>query len=255
MLPRHERVQVSVAADEFQTMTGTDFGALLGELQKNGGNFVLGTQSLDGLRRIDESGALTGMIFAGVATTVALRVNSEDARLLAEGELDVERLRPESLVNLPPHTAYVKTIGGDGQTLPVFSVEIAPPLTPDPQVIAEVLARRAAYTVSADEADRLSKFSLSLFEEEYQARTAKGNPEALGDEGRAAASVIENVQEPPRSAQRHAERDDLALSQAQAVISDQQRADNIAGDRPTATPPDLAAGYRSISAVLKKKKD
>jgi hypothetical protein len=254
MLPRHERVQVSVAADEFQTMTGTDFGTLLGELQKNGGNFVLGTQSLDGLRRIDESGALTGMIFAGVATTVALRVNSEDARLLVEGELDVDRLRPESLVNLPPHVAYVKTIDGDGETIPVFSVEIALPRTPDARIIAEVLARRAAYTVSADEADRLSKFSLSAFDEEHQARAAKGDPESLGSEGRAAASVIENAQEPPRSAQRRAGRDDLAVSQAQAVISDQQRADNIAEDRPKADLPGWAAGFGNVSAALKKKR-
>ena len=100
-MPREQRVPVSVVADEFQTMTGTDFGALLGELQKNGGNFVLGTQALDNLRRIEPTGTLAGSIFAGVATKVVFQVNGDDARYLVERELDIERLRAESLVNLP----------------------------------------------------------------------------------------------------------------------------------------------------------
>lgn len=253
ILPREERVQVSVVADEFQTMTGTDFGALLGELQKNGGNFVLGTQSLDGLRRVDESGALAGTIFAGVATTVALRVNSEDARLLAEGELDVERLRPESLVNLPPHIAYVKTIDNTGRAIPVFSIDVAPPLVPDSHTLAEILARRPAYTVSADEADRLAKFSLSIFDEEYGKRKTQGDAKQLGVESQAALAVMNQVQIPPHGADRRAEQEDVAASPAQAVASTQQRTDNIAQARDMAPLPGQAA-FVNMSGTLKKKK-
>lgn len=257
MLPRHERVQVSVVADEFQTMTGTDFGALLGELQKNGGNFVLGTQSLDSLRRIDESGALTGMIFAGVATTVALRVNSEDARLLVDGELDVERLRSESLVNLPPHVAYIKTINNDGQAIPVFSLEVALPLTPDPQVVNLILARRSAYTVSADEAERLSRLSLNRFDDEHLERSAQRSA-ATGESSQ--ATVAAQTSEPPHGTQRRTTDDEPLVSDSPVVTSDEQRASNIHRmTRPKAVPPGMESAdsadnqYAAAASLIKKK--
>ena len=166
-MPREQRVAVSVVADEFQTMTGTDFGALLGELQKNGGNFVLGTQALDNLRRIESAGTLAGSIFAGVATKVVFQVNGDDARYLVERELDIERLRAESLVNLPRHHAYVKTISNEGHPLQVFLLQVARPLTPDETVASRVLTLRDLYTTAGDEADRLARRSLSMLLDNY----------------------------------------------------------------------------------------
>jgi hypothetical protein len=166
-MPREERVPVSVVADEFQTMTGTDFGALLGELQKNGGNFVLGTQALDNLRRIEPTGTLTGSIFAGVATKVVFQVNGDDARYLVERELDIDRLRAESLVNLPQHHAYVKTVSNDGQPVPVYLLNVAAPLTPDSAVASKVLAQRSLYSVAGEEADRLARLSLGMLFDEH----------------------------------------------------------------------------------------
>ena len=166
-LPREERVRVSVIADEFQLMSGADFGSLLGELQKNGGNFVLGTQSLDNLHAIDEDGALVGRVFAGVTTTIALQANGADARYLVETELDFKRLSPESLINLPPFHAYVKTIDANGQRLPVFSLAVAAPLKPDAEVVSAVQAGRQAYSVPNDFAEKQVQLSIRRFERDY----------------------------------------------------------------------------------------
>jgi hypothetical protein len=198
-LPRDQRVPVSVVADEFQTMTGTDFGALLGELQKNGGNFVLGTQALDNLRRIEETGTLAGSLFAGVATKFVFQVNGDDARYLVERELDIDRLRAESLVNLPRHHAYVKTISEDGRPLPVFLVKVAAPLTPDPTVASQVLAQRGLYTVAGDEADRLARRSATMLLDEHggaqTAHTSTGRESGMGQ----AAEADQERATPPNS--------------------------------------------------------
>jgi hypothetical protein len=175
-LPREERVRVSVIADEFQTMTGVDFGALLGELQKYGGNFVLGTQSLHSLTKIDETGALAGRIFAGVTTKAAFQVNGDDAGYLAARELDSDRLDPESLTSLPKYCAYLKTVNESGRPIPAYLVEIADVPEADPRLKAAVRARQVAYTVPADEADRLARESLLRFSEEYGLLDAEGRP-------------------------------------------------------------------------------
>lgn len=168
-VPRAERILVSVIADEFQTLTGTDFGALLGELQKYGGNFALGTQSLNHLRAGPDRTDRLGQILAGVETKVVLQVNGEDAHFLAKHELDVARLHPESLLNVPRFHAYVKTLGVDGRPLPVYSVQLAQPLAPDETIRTQVELGRAAYTLPADEADQLVHQSLVRIQTEYGA--------------------------------------------------------------------------------------
>ena len=152
---RAERVRVAVIADEFQTLTGVDFGALLGELQKNGGHFVLGTQSLAGLANVTPERDLVGPVLAGVATKIAFSVNGDDAYTLTHQELDQERLRPESLMNLPPLCAYVKTLGPDGGPIPVFSIQLDPMPQPDPAIVEAVRRAQSAYTVPGEEADRI----------------------------------------------------------------------------------------------------
>ena len=51
---------------------------------------------------------------------------------------------------------------------PLFSVEIAPPLTPDPAIAARVRAGQTRYTTPAELADRMAHDSLMRFEEEYE---------------------------------------------------------------------------------------
>jgi hypothetical protein len=167
-LPPEERVRVTLLTDEFQKLNGTDFPAMLGELQKYGGSLWLGTQALDNLRRQDESGAVVGSIFAGVETRCVFRTNGEDARYLIDRELDVARVRAESLTNLPPHVAYIKTLRGDGRPLPVFTLALDPPLAPEAEVAGLVHARRGAYTTPAAEADRQVRESLSRFGDQFE---------------------------------------------------------------------------------------
>ena len=199
-LPRAERVRVSVVADEFQKLTGVDFGALLGELQKYGGNFILGTQALDLLRHGDEGEKFIGGLLAGVANLVAFQLNGDDARYLTERDFDKDQLRPQSLIHLPMRMAYVRTLSKDGRVPAIFSLDIAPPPQPDPLVVERVLALASAYTVPADEADRLVKFSFGVFEEEWALRpdtaaTPSASDSTTSSPTQTAEGVPPNVQE------------------------------------------------------------
>ena len=162
---RDQRARVTVIADEFQKMAGVDWGAATGELQKFGGNFILGTQALGNLLKDEKSSARVESLFAGVLTTFAFRTNGADAYYLTKHELDAERVRAESLMNQPRGHAYVKTVNAEGLPIPVFALEAAPPLEVDPAVVQSVLAGRAAYAVPAAEADRLVRISLAMLDE------------------------------------------------------------------------------------------
>ncbi len=168
-LPRAERVKVSLLIDEAQKVKGVNFPALLGEPQKYGGNLAFGTQALDNLRigNEEEGGRLGGTI-AGASTLMVFQCNGDDARYLCERDIDPDQIQTQSLTHLPRHHCYVKTILDDGEVPPLFSVEIAPPLTPDPEIAAQVRAGMARYTTPADQADRMANDSLMRFEEEYE---------------------------------------------------------------------------------------
>lgn len=237
-LPRAERVRVSVIADEFQIMTGTDFGALLGELQKNGGNFVLGTQSLDSLLNIDPSGALAGKLFAGVTTKAVFQVNGSDAHYLVKHELDCERLQPESLMNLPKYCAYLKTVNGSGRPIPVCTVDVAALPELDPRKPAAIRAHQATYTVPAAEADRLADASLLRFSDEYSILTAQGEPAAHGTSTPAEpdTSLAEQLTTRPIG-----ERDGPVRPKPQQESAPNSEAQRTERARPKAQPPNVKA--------------
>jgi hypothetical protein len=188
---------VAVIADEFQTLTGVDFGALLGELQKNGGHFVLGTQSLAGLANVAPERDLVGPVLAGVATKVVFSVNGDDAYTLSHQELDQERLRPESLMNLPPLCAYVKTLGPDGAPIPVFSVELDPLPQPDPATVEAVRRAQSAYAVPGDEADRIVRAAQLRAQAEFTQVPLPATPVADDDIVRGARDVVPAETLPP----------------------------------------------------------
>lgn len=228
-LSRGERVRVSVIADEFQIMTGADFGALLGELQKNGGNFVLGTQSLDSLANIDQTGALAGKIFAGVTTRIAFQVNGADAHYLVQHELDCERLKPESLMNLPKYCAYLKTVDEEGRPIPVCSLELAAAPDPDPRLAAAVRTRQSAYTVPADKAERLANVSLLQFSDEYSLLNSKGEPVARAQPEEAERAAKQTEEKPV--SERDAPPGEFARQQP-AVESESQREQKVRAKAP-----------------------
>jgi hypothetical protein len=238
-LPREERVQVSVIVSEFQTMLGVNYGELLGELLKSGGNFCLDTQSLDSVRQIDPEAKLLGKIFSGVATTVAFRVNADDAKYLVEGELDYQRLSPESPANLPARTAYIKTIRQDGSTIPVYSVHVADVPPQEKRVIELIRSRQPAYTVSGAEADRLAAMSQSLFMKEYERPLPEGERPKMGAQSEAGMRAMQGEDSRPESAQAAPTTN---VSTAASVNSDSQRERQLEKlDRPKAPLPKLAA--------------
>ena len=194
-LPREQRTHISVVADEFQVMGGVDFGGLLGELQKYGGNFVFGTQSLDNLRSLEEGGTLPGKIFAGVTTTIALQSNGADADYLVKTELDFKRLQPESLINISRHHAYMKT-GDARERIPVFSFKIADPLRTDPQVARQVLGLQQRYTIPAEVADAQARAAIGRFGKEF---SAGPSPAYEGENDSRGSAVTTNVTHSPTS--------------------------------------------------------
>lgn len=145
-LKRQERALVTVVIDEFQSIPGVNYAALLAELLKMGANFVLGTQSLTQLDRVDPQ--LKGAIFANVDTTVVFQCSGEDARYLYY-ELD-GKVEFTDLTNLDPHRCYVKTVDDQGKRLPVYDIETISPQEGDAPGVAERIREHAVrYTTPA----------------------------------------------------------------------------------------------------------
>lgn len=131
------RRPVYVVIDEFQTIPGADYAAMLSELRKFGGSFALATQALAHLDALDRT--LRPTVLANVDHLFAFATSAEDARLL-ERELD-SVVEVADLTNLDDFTCYAKlTLGG--QRLPVFSLALDPPPEGDP-VLAETVRVRS----------------------------------------------------------------------------------------------------------------
>jgi hypothetical protein len=124
------RWPISMFVDEFHTIPGADYEAILAELSKYGANLVLATQSLARLLALgDEQGrGLRATVFANLDGLFAFNCSAEDAEYLVPelgGALD-----EQDLVELGEHQCYVRLSTG-GKRLPTFSVHLDPPLTPD----------------------------------------------------------------------------------------------------------------------------
>jgi len=193
-MARGERVQVTAIADEAQLFDGIDYADYTATLLKFGGNLILGTQSLANLRRMagsSESGreSVDGLL-AGLATLVALQLNGDDAQYLVGREFDAEQIRPESLTTLSAFMAYVRTVTDDHRVVPLYSVELARPLDPDPATARLVRGAVSAYTTAVDEADRQARASIQRFEEAYVLGDAQPEVATFGDEARAAMAQL-----------------------------------------------------------------
>ncbi|MBN1887041.1 MAG: type IV secretion system DNA-binding domain-containing protein [Thermoflexales bacterium] len=148
-LDRPDRARVTVVIDEFQSIPGVNYSALLAELLKMGANFVLGTQSLTQLDRIDPQ--LKGAVFANVDTTAVFQCSGEDAQYLYY-ELD-GKVEFTDLTNLDPHRCYVKTVDEAGRRLPVFDIVVTDPASrpASSDVAARIRAGVTRYTTSASQ--------------------------------------------------------------------------------------------------------
>jgi len=136
------RCPISIFVDEFHTIPGADYEAILAELSKYGANLVLATQSLARLLALgrDDGQALRATVFANLDGLFAFNCSAEDAEYLVPelgGAVD-----EQDLVELGEHQCYVRLSTG-GARLPTFSVQLDPPLLVD-RDIAVHLAQQSA---------------------------------------------------------------------------------------------------------------
>ncbi|HZC06293.1 MAG TPA: type IV secretory system conjugative DNA transfer family protein, partial [Ktedonobacterales bacterium] len=136
-LTPEERQRFLVVIDEFQSILGVDYAAMLSELRKFGGSFALATQALAHLDALDPT--LRPTVLANVDNLFAFATSAEDGRTLAR-ELD-DAVTVSDLINLDDFCCYAK-VTLDGRRLPVFSLALDRPPTGDTET-ERVLRRRA----------------------------------------------------------------------------------------------------------------
>ena len=153
-LPPSERKRCLLVADEFQTITGTNWGGMFAEVRKYGCSIMLATQSMAVLERPGSEGpSLKSAIMANVGCLISYGISAEDAPLLSH-QMGAERVTETDLVMLDPYHCYVRVTTGD-KSLPVFSMKTAPP--PEMQYgddsnVEAVRSHMYSYTVDRVEA-------------------------------------------------------------------------------------------------------
>jgi hypothetical protein len=187
-LPEAERARVTVVIDEFQSIPGVDYGALLAELLKMGANFILANQALAQLDAISPS--LKGSVFSNIDTLITFQTSGEDADYLYN-ELD-QAVQPPDLTNLQPHQCYIKTVDRHGHRLPVIHVETLAPEPGSPEVARAIRERMARYTRPAQqiEVDLTAHMKLWHGPAAQTARSAQAVVQAIAG-GHATEDVFE----------------------------------------------------------------
>ena len=189
------RNSVTLLVDEFHTMPGADYEAILAELAKYGASLVLATQSLARLEALDreQHRGLRATVFANLDGLFAFHTSAEDARYLVH-ELG-EDVDEQDLVALGEHQCYARLSAG-GERLPTFSVRLDPPPASDPAVADQIAAASAALfgrheaAVEADLRAALARIELShrpLFDQSQAGQRSAGVArDAATNDGKAA---------------------------------------------------------------------
>jgi hypothetical protein len=136
-LDPRDRRQICLLVDEFQSVPGADYEAILAELAKFGANLILATQTLARLDSLDREHkrALRATVFANLDGLFAFHCSAEDARyLVPELGDDVDE---QDLVALGEHRCYAR-LSARGERLPVFSVHLDPPPRSNPSLAMEI---------------------------------------------------------------------------------------------------------------------
>jgi hypothetical protein len=203
-LPEDQRRPATLIVDEFHTMPGADYEAILSELAKYGASLILATQSLARLEALDrEQGrSLRATVFANLDGLFAFHTSAEDARYLVRelgGEID-----ESDLLELGEHQCYAKLSAG-GERLPTFSVSLDPPPTGDAatrESLIKFSAGRYGRDAHAVEGDLLS--ALARIEASHSVSPA-GNG---ADHGGGASDPIRSSNETGPSTERSRPRND-----------------------------------------------
>lgn len=230
-----QRRPVTLLVDEFHTMPGADYEALLAELGKYGASLVLATQSLTRLATLDREGhrALRATVFANLDGLFAFHCSAEDAGYLVP-ELGRE-VDEHDLVALGEHQCYARLSVG-GQRLPAFSVHLDPPPPSDPTLAAELAAaaaRRHGRDARAVEEDL--RAALARIEQSHRAREAESQAGQAGTglSGRTTAGSVAPgaVPKPARNEHRR-RRTPPRGEEHQATLFDHVAADGARPDGP-----------------------
>jgi hypothetical protein len=138
-LTPERRRAVSLIVDEFHTMPGVDYEAIISELAKYGANLILATQSLARLEILDRERerALRATLFSNLDGLFAFNTSADDARYLV-GELGAE-VDEQDLITLADYHCYAR-VSVRGQRVPVVSVQLDPPPESDRGVRDELAA-------------------------------------------------------------------------------------------------------------------
>jgi hypothetical protein len=196
-LPPQMRVKLSILIDEFQVLEGVDW-SLLAQIRKYGASFVLATQSLAYLHRLEAEVLPT--VLSNVTQLFAFQMSAQDAWTLHR-ELGVT---VEDLVQLDSHQCYVRLKHAE-ESLPTFSLRLIP-LSPGDQGGAEAIRRRsrARYTRPPEEVE--ARLQEALARQDVTApltRPAKTPAQAAADDPTISAQAFPS---PSIGSARHAPR-------------------------------------------------
>ncbi|MCC6176181.1 MAG: TraM recognition domain-containing protein [Chloroflexi bacterium] len=178
------RRPVTLIVDEFHTMAGADYEAILSELAKYGASLVLATQSLARLEALDrEQGrSQRATVFANLDGLFAFHTSAEDARYLVRelgGEVD-----EHDLIELGEHQCYARLSAG-GERLPTFSLALDRPPASDPVVrgtLTELSAARYGREANAVENDLRSALArIEGSRSETQKQEQRGRKGSISD--------------------------------------------------------------------------
>ena len=118
-----DRKKCLLIADEFQTITGTDWEGMLAEVRKYKCSLMLATQSLAVLDSPERN--LKSGIMSNTACLISYQISAEDAQLVSY-QMGHDRVSETDLVMLDPFCCYVRITTQD-RALPVFSMKTLPP--------------------------------------------------------------------------------------------------------------------------------
>ena len=165
------RTRVVIVVDEFQSIPGVNYMALMAELQKMGASFILATQALGQLKTLDE--ALRPSIKSNIDTLFVFQTSAEDADFLRH-ELD-EAVTGTDIINLSGHSTYVKSNLGL-ERLPVMHVDTLSPGADDRYVVEQSLIQKPRYAWSGERVEaECRRFQEKWFGDELTYRKAIHN--------------------------------------------------------------------------------
>jgi len=168
--PPSERRPVTIFIDESQRLQGADYGLMLAEIAKFGGNVILTTQGMDSIGRATASDEMDdpqafSKIMDNTDTLFVFRMSGINAKKMADTDFWGETT-PTDLINLDKYHAFVRFSKKRSVQGP-FEVALAAPLEPNETTRTRILSLRENYLKTREQADISARESLCQVEDYY----------------------------------------------------------------------------------------